>query len=108
MLTTSEKYFFSKSFPDWAVNSDRASYKVRSLLTTIFSAKESFFKAAYPKVGAYFDFDAASLVDYDAQASRLIFCVTRDLSSDVVEGRHFEVNYRVLPDDKVLTFVCLK
>ncbi len=51
-------------------------------LTVVFSAKESFFKAAYPSVGEYFDFDAVRLVDIDVEAQSFAFCVVRDLSPD--------------------------
>lgn len=40
-------------------------------LTVIFSAKESLFKALYPKVGEYFDFECAQVVSVDSEANIL-------------------------------------
>lgn len=44
-------------------------------------------------------------MDYDPKVSRLVFRAMRDLSFDIVKGRSFDVDYRLLPDDKILTFV---
>ncbi|MDD5318590.1 4'-phosphopantetheinyl transferase superfamily protein [Acidithiobacillus thiooxidans] len=48
-------------------------------LTLLFSAKESVFKALYPKVGYYFDFSAIRLAAIDTEAHMLIFVVNRML-----------------------------
>ncbi len=57
------------------------------ILTIVFSAKESFFKAAYPSVGEYFDFDAVSLVKVDLRSQSFTFCLERNLSSCFQRGR---------------------
>jgi enterobactin synthetase component D len=46
------------------------------LLTCVFSAKESFYKAAYPSVGRVFGFEALRLtrVDRDAQSLEFLLC----------------------------------
>ncbi|MFL0800596.1 MAG: 4'-phosphopantetheinyl transferase superfamily protein [Agarilytica sp.] len=51
------------------------------MLTLVFSAKESFFKAAYPSVGEYFDFDAVRLIKCDLKLQSFSFRVVRRLSS---------------------------
>jgi enterobactin synthetase component D len=43
-----------------------------ALLTLVFSAKESLFKCLFPKVGRYFGFDAASIVE--VSTDRRTFC----------------------------------
>jgi enterobactin synthetase component D len=58
-------------------------------LTAVFSAKESFFKAAYPDVQRYFDFDAIKLIGI--KGNRLYFNLMTDLSerfkmNDIVEA----------------------
>jgi enterobactin synthetase component D len=50
----------------------------RIALTAVFSAKESFFKAAYPDVQRYFDFDAVKLVEI--QENKLLFNIVIHLS----------------------------
>ncbi len=56
-------------------------------LTIVFSAKESFFKAAYPSVGEYFDFDALRLVNLDLGSQSFTFRVARNLSPDFIENQ---------------------
>ncbi len=63
------------------------------MLTLVFSAKESFFKAAYPSVGEYFDFDAVRLVTFDRQSSSFSFRLAKTLSpsfhyGDLVSGMY--------------------
>lgn len=73
-------------------------------LTLAFSAKESLFKAVYPAVGRYFDFDGAELVALDPSRQRLILRITQDLSSAVVAGQEFQAHYFAAADE-VLTVV---
>jgi enterobactin synthetase component D len=49
----------------------------------IFSAKESFFKAIYPKVQAYFGFEVLEFVNWNWNAQKINFFVHRELISDV-------------------------
>jgi 4'-phosphopantetheinyl transferase EntD len=51
------------------------------------SAKESFFKAAFPEVGCYFDFDAVALVDMDVRCGLVRFRIRRHLSPTLTVGR---------------------
>ncbi|VVN08791.1 hypothetical protein PS664_03692 [Pseudomonas fluorescens] len=60
------------------------------LLTLVFSAKESLFKALYPQVGRYFGFEAARVVAIQWAAGLLILRVTQDLSPSVRAGMLFE------------------
>lgn len=54
-------------------------FNERELLTIIFSAKESLFKALYPSVGYYFDFKDAKVIGIDLTRNRIILCLLRDL-----------------------------
>lgn len=49
-------------------------------VTIIFSAKESIFKALYPKVKSYFGFECARLTNLDMERSTLVFNLDFDLS----------------------------
>nr|WP_259674725.1 4'-phosphopantetheinyl transferase superfamily protein [Pseudomonas fluorescens] len=60
------------------------------MLTLAFSAKESLFKAVFPQVGRYFDFDAARLVEVHWPSGRLVLRVTQDLSTSIRAGMLFE------------------
>lgn len=55
-------------------------------ITLAFSAKESVFKALYPQVRHYFDFDAAELHHVDLEAGRFTALLTRDLTTSLVRG----------------------
>lgn len=54
----------------------------KTLLTLVFSAKESLFKALFPSVGDYFDFQAAQLVKLCAVSKRITFELTGNLNSE--------------------------
>ena len=43
------------------------------VFTLIFSVKESFYKAAYPRVQRYFDFGAVNVVSFDQENQRISF-----------------------------------
>jgi enterobactin synthetase component D len=65
------------------------------MLTLAFSAKESLFKAAYPQVGGYFDFNAARLVEAHWPSGRLVLGVTQDLSTSIRAGMLFEGHFQM-------------
>lgn len=64
------------------------------LLTLIFSAKESFFKATSAAVGRYFGFDAIVLRDIDLQRHALLFDVAIPLCASWQPGAPVRVAYR--------------
>jgi len=61
-------------------------------LTIIFSAKESIYKALYPTVRRFFDFNAVTLVEFDN--NKLIFIINNQLSSNVPKGKLITVYYQ--------------
>lgn len=77
------------------------------LLTLVFSAKESFFKAAYPQVQDYFDFDALEFLRLDHPTQTLYFRCATPLSQSLVLGSEIAATYQWLNQDLVLTSVCL-
>jgi enterobactin synthetase component D len=55
-------------------------------LSLVFSAKESFFKAAFPHVGRYFDFHAVRIVRIDHAARRFDLQVVEPLAPGLLPG----------------------
>ncbi len=83
-----------------------ASYNLNfeKLLTLVFSAKESLFKALYPQVNAYFDFSAAEMVSIAEQDNQFIIQLTQSLSSGMPKGKCFK-GYFKLMNNHVLTVI---
>lgn len=75
------------------------------LLTLVFSAKESLFKALYPAVGRYFDFLDARLVELDLSAQRISFELNVPLAPQLPAGFRIDGQF-VTRGPRVLTFVC--
>jgi enterobactin synthetase component D len=70
--------------------------------TLVFSAKETLFKALYPRVGHVFGFQAACLCERPVFGRlRLRLCET--LASGLTEGQEFTLSYQVR-SDSVLTW----
>jgi 4'-phosphopantetheinyl transferase EntD len=61
--------------------------------TTVFSAKESIFKAIFPSVKQFFDFSAVRLIAVDTDICLLEFELVETLSSDYKRGRKFTTHY---------------
>jgi 4'-phosphopantetheinyl transferase EntD len=78
------------------------------LVTAVFSAKESFFKAAFAEVNRWFDFDAVELVQVDPPQSTLAFRCVADLSPRLARGTRFSASLRMLDASTVLTAVLLR
>ena len=74
------------------------------LVTLIFSAKESLFKALYPSVGYYFDFSAARMLSVDFQYGRFKMEVVEDLTEKFRMGYTVNGNF-ALSDENVVTYL---
>ncbi|NTF35018.1 4'-phosphopantetheinyl transferase family protein [Rhizobium skierniewicense] len=72
------------------------------VFTMIFSAKESFFKAVYPFVKAYFGFEAMSVTGIDWRGERLAFRANADLGGAVLLGTMLTARFKLL-DRRMLT-----
>jgi enterobactin synthetase component D len=59
-------------------------------VTLAFSAKESLFKALYPQVGSYFDFNCAELIDANHAAGTFSLRIAKQLSGRIPAGRIYE------------------
>jgi enterobactin synthetase component D len=74
-------------------------------LTAVFSAKESFFKAAYPNVQRYFDFDAIKLIG--VKGNRLYFNLMADLSERFKMNDIIEADLITVSSDYLITMVVI-
>ncbi|MGP4846127.1 4'-phosphopantetheinyl transferase family protein [Marinobacter sp. 1Y8] len=75
------------------------------LLTTIFSLKESLFKALYPVVKQRFYFQHAELVSFDGEGQSTLRLLT-DLSPAWHHGRELEAHFTVF-DSRILSLVTI-
>ena len=73
------------------------------LLTLVFSAKESFFKATSSDVGGYFGFDAVEVTAIDPKRCEILGCVTRPLCAAWPAKKLVRINYMILPQGQVAT-----
>jgi len=78
-----------------------------SILTIIFSLKESFFKAAFPSVGRYFDFDAVSVIGLDLDAGTFVLRINEDLADSLYSGMEVRGSFTWISADYVLTYIQL-
>lgn len=62
-------------------------------LTLIFSAKESLYKALYPRVGRYFDFLDAEVCRLHMEEARIVVRLVTTLSPQCVKGAEYCVRY---------------
>ncbi|MEQ1161269.1 4'-phosphopantetheinyl transferase superfamily protein [Acinetobacter calcoaceticus] len=79
-VLTSSEYKFLNQYKSLELN----------IVTLIFSAKESLFKALYFEVKYYFGFDAAKIVLIDFQKNIFIAELILDLNSNLKKGRQFK------------------
>jgi enterobactin synthetase component D len=78
------------------------------LLTIVFSAKESFFKAAFAHVREYFDFDAAHVYEIDPARQLIRFRCVHALSAHLPRGRECVAYFELLDAASILTVVLLQ
>ncbi|HEL4614296.1 TPA: 4'-phosphopantetheinyl transferase superfamily protein [Klebsiella pneumoniae] len=76
---------------------------VTALLLT-FSVKESLFKALYPEVGCFFDFDAARVCRIEPLNQRMTLELTQTLSPSRIIGSRI-VGYYDVSDGRVITVI---
>lgn len=79
-VLTSSEYKFLNQYKSLELN----------IITLIFSAKESLFKALYFDVKCYFGFDAAKIVSIDLQNNTFIAELILDLNSNLKQGSQFK------------------
>lgn len=73
------------------------------LLTLVFSAKESFFKAAYNLVGSYFDFDTMTILSVDLEQRMLWFRIEKDLCASLKAGGICCMRFAFIDNKTILT-----
>lgn len=73
-------------------------------VTLAFSAKESLFKAIYPRLLRPFDFHASEILSIEASSRLLVMRLRSHLSAEFPKGRCFTAQYRH-ESDKIITLV---
>ena len=71
----------------------------------LFSAKESLFKAIFPKVGRYLDFFSSELIDIDTEKNKLKLKLNKELQVETGFNHYFECYFFTVDSDYVLTLV---
>ncbi len=79
-----------------------------TLLTLVFSSKESFFKAAFSQAKTYFDFDALKLIRIDAQRRVLYFESMFALSRKLGKGLQYQAHFDFLGNASLFTVVVIR
>lgn len=77
-----------------------------NVVSLIFSIKESFFKAAYPSTGYYFDFDAVTITELDFKNNRFSLKVNQNLNPKLTPGLAFTGQF-IFFGDQVLSLIIL-
>ena len=61
--------------------------------TLTFSAKESLFKALYPRVGRYFDFSAVQVIDICCSTNKFTIILLEDLTAELITDMRYTGNF---------------
>jgi 4'-phosphopantetheinyl transferase EntD len=88
----------------WLRQTDGSPEMVFSL---IFSIKESFFKAAYPSTGYYFDFDAVTIKRLDFDQQRFTLTLQQNLNPKLTAGLCFSGHFCFV-DGQVLSLLVIR
>lgn len=81
-------------------------WPLNRLLTLVFSAKESLFKAVYPQVGCYFNFLDACLLNCSLPTGCFELKLLCDLSPRFPAGRHFQGCFSDTDENIQTSIVC--
>ena len=86
----------------------QAGSRAHIYFSLVFSAKESFFKAAWPQVRRFFGFSALALLDIDSRENTLLFELAETLSPELQKGRRVLADFRFFAGEQVMTLVKLE
>jgi enterobactin synthetase component D len=79
------------------------SFAFNLALTLVFSAKETFYKACFPDVGRFFDFDAVTAVTVDPVLQQVELRLNETLSARLAAGQVYRIDYHFVNKRTVLT-----
>lgn len=85
------------------IEAHRGSLGLHTLLTLVFSAKESFYKGVFGMVQRMLDFDAIEFLRVNQTAQTLRFETKQHLGGGYMPEREFEVHFKLLDDTHVIT-----
>lgn len=97
LLKKTEQNSFYKQFSEQSYN---------QLFTLLFSAKESFFKAAFKEIGQHFNFDVMSLKSVDFESKTLLLKCEKTVSDNIVCGSEYLLyfNYLIINEPVFITY----
>lgn len=78
----------------------RRDLSITQIFTIIFSIKESFYKAAFPLVNAFFDFDAVTVLNINNTNRTVSFQLNYSLHKCLQKGKVFTGEYHLLAASK--------
>ena len=78
-----------------------------TILTLVFSAKESFFKATFPRIKRFLDFDAIKFRGIDCSEQRMQFAITESLNESLNSEKQLFFNYIPLSEKNMMTYIFL-
>lgn len=80
-------------------------HKKELAFSLAFSLKESFFKAAYPTIKEYFDFDAVTITDINWNDKTILFSINKTLHPTFTQHMTLTGKFQLLPQERVVTLV---
>ena len=83
-------------------------YAEATLLTLVFSAKESFYKTAYPQVQRFFGFEALRFQSLNTDKQQMTFTVMEYLSPQLRQGLQIVIDFCLLRQSFVVSALTLK
>ena len=75
-------------------------------LTSAFSAKEALYKALYPQVKQFLDFDSAIVTRVQPDQQNIVLTLTKDLNKKFYKGKSLSIQYDWLKNDRLQT-ICI-
>lgn len=90
------------------LDAERGTLSWEEALTLVFSAKESFFKAAFGLVGRHFDFDGAELVALAPDRGCLELAVRRPLAARLPPGSRWTCHFAWIAPHTMWTVCALR
>jgi len=86
---------------------DASEVSRKVLFSLVFSIKESFFKAAYPSTGYYFDFDAVRIDSLDFRQNQFELTLCQDLNPILTKDSTYTGCFKIM-DDQIFSILVLK
>lgn len=81
---------------------------INALITLVFSAKESYFKAVYEEANRYFGFEYLEITKICQSTNSIQAKVAQDVSKNITQGKVIYFNFVKISDEEILTYCIIK